>query len=471
MKKIAYLLWLLLAVSAKTGFCADGLLREPAAIQVSSTASDGTLSIREIIDIARQNKVRVVILGERDLMKWEYGLWPFRNLFKKTVEDRSLFRYGVERYLAEIRRYQDENPDMVIIPGVESAPYYYWSGNPFGYDMKINDWHRHMLAAGFTRPSEYERIPVIGNRRGLALPVTLVSFIPFGVCILGIALMFVKGPKLLYLSGIVIAGFSVLWIVDKWPHGEQVYDQYKGDLGIAPYRRYVDYAARHGAVTFWSHPQAENVDRSGAVAVETKDYSDMLGRIDGCTGFFIFYEGYTKIGVPGGIWDQVLADYCRGRRKMPLWAAAGLAADSGALDRNLQGLRTVLLVPSLSREEVIKALREGRMYVVSGGNPADFILDEFCLEADGGSATMGEELEEAGNHTLRIRGHLLDGQKQPFRIKLIRDASVIKVFEFDDTSFALSFNAQTLPSGRGYYRAEISTPGLMIITNPVFFSD
>ena len=73
---------------------AEELFQAPAVIQIASTVSDGKYSLEEIVQTARINGIKIVILGERDFMRWEYGLWPLRGLIKKTVKSNSLSAYG-----------------------------------------------------------------------------------------------------------------------------------------------------------------------------------------------------------------------------------------------------------------------------------------------------------------------------------------------------------------------------------------
>ena len=422
MRKILFIFCatVLCAMSPCRAEQAGELLQEHAAIQISSKVSDGKLSLTEIIAIARKNKVRVVILGERDLMKWEYGIWPLAGLVKKTVEDNSLLRYGVKRYLEELGDLQEKNPDMLIIPGVESAPYYYWTGSPLERNMKIHDWHRHIMSFGYSSSADYRHLPVIGNPAG-------------------------AGKR---------------------------FDQYMGDQGVAPYKQYIGYARKAGALTFWTHPEALNHERLGDVVTETADYSDLLERIDDYTGFFIFYEGYKKVGAARGVWDSILMDYCAGRRRHPVWAAAGLAADASAdLDNNLKGLRTVLLLYSFSREAVLEAISRGRMYAEWGKDAADFVLDDFSLNAGARKAISGEELTTStGAVEVVIRGHLLHGQGRAFRIQLIKNGEVARIFESEGPDFSVSYRDEKTAPGKSYYRVELSFPGLHLFTNPVFLS-
>jgi len=441
-------------------------IQEPVALQVSTTVSDGAYSYDEIIARARAHGVRTVVLGERDLMRWEYGVWPLRALLRKKVEGGSLLAYGVRRYLAELELAQSRNPDMIIIPGVESAPYYYWTGNPFASNLKINDWHRHIMSFGFSRPEDYENIPVIGNRQGMAsgLTVPMVLFL-LGACG-GVILSARKRSRLV---GVAVTVACILLSLNDF-YSYHKFNQYQGDLGVSPYKEYIRYCRDRGALTFWTHPEAKNIDSESGVAIETQKHSGLLPRVDDYTGFFIFHEGYDETGAPGGIWDGMLEDYCRGRRRSPVWAAGGMAVDKGGLDLAFEDLRVVCLVEKRGRKEVLDAISAGRMYVARGRGSASFVLDEFSAAAGGVQAFMGEELRDPGAPTVTITGHLLDGQAKAFQIKLIRSGKVIKFFDAIGPDFTVSYRDEAPWRGKGYYRAEISAAGVQAVTNPVFIA-
>ncbi len=305
---------------------AEELFQAPAAIQIASTVSDGKYSLDEIARTARENGIKIIILGERDFMRWEYGLWPLRGLIKKTVESNSLFAYGIERYFKEIERLKKGNPDMLIIPGVESAPFYYWEGSPFRKNLKIKDWHKHMLIVGLKDNEDYENIPSLSN-----------------------------------------------------PRAKVEYDQYRGDPGPRPYQNLIDYVNQNNGLIYWAHPEAENISSRGDIRIETKEYSGDLTKTHGYTGFTVFYDGYEKTGRPGGLWDELLKGYCRGEGKSPVWAIGGLGFDQGGeLSAAMKDLRVILNLSEWSQEAVLAALREGKNYVLLGR--VDLRLENFSVE-------------------------------------------------------------------------------------------
>ncbi|MFH1507568.1 MAG: hypothetical protein ABIG46_03940, partial [Candidatus Omnitrophota bacterium] len=341
--RIVSLVILILNCSYNIGKAGE-LIQAPAAIHISSTISDGKYSIPEIVEISRLNNIKIVIITDRDLMRWEYGLWPLRNIIKKTVYSNSIFNYGVGRYLNEIRRAQERNPDMVLIPAVESAPFYFWEGSPFDGSLKMNNWHKHMLAIGLEKVEDYQYLPVIGNQAGLKLPFRLKDvYRLWPILILVVGVLCLQKRKFKYKDlkghslgpysrpwqacGLILIAFSFLFLLNYYPFYSYAFDQYHGDLGIKPYQNLINYVNKHGGLVFWAHPEAEYIQNRVRVKIETKEHTGDLPEAMNYAGFAIFYEGYKKVGHPGGIWDEVLKQYCQGKRETPIWAIAGLSFD------------------------------------------------------------------------------------------------------------------------------------------------
>jgi hypothetical protein len=157
---------------------AQELKQVPAAIQISSAISDGKYTISEIAEIVKRNQIKVVVMTDLCLVRLEYGLWPLRNLIKKTAEYGSVFKYGISRYLNQIKNAQRENPEMVIISGIEAVPLYYWQGNVFKRQLTIKNWHKHILVIGLDTLDEYKHLPIIGNPHGLKTKFQLYKLWP-----------------------------------------------------------------------------------------------------------------------------------------------------------------------------------------------------------------------------------------------------------------------------------------------------
>jgi hypothetical protein len=468
---------------------AEELIQAQAIIHLRSTISDGKYTVPEIISIARQNNIKIVVITDRDLMRWEFGLWPLRNIIKRVVEDKSVFKYGIGRYLNELKNMQKANPDLVLIPAVESAPFYYWQGSILNNSFKLCNWHKSILVIGLGKMADYTDFPVIGNKRGLVLPFKwhnlLYIFLPVLVLCFGISCLFKRqfsymdirgrplGPysRRWQLCGIFMMAMGVLLFINNYPFCDYKVDQFKGDLGPAPYQNLIDYVRQRGGLTFWARPEAKNIQTYGMVTVETLEHSGNLLQTRGYTGFAVFYEGYEKIGRPGGLWDELLKEYCQGKRKSPVWGIAGLSFYAiGDLNDYLRDIKTICLIPKLDQADVLNALDNGKVYVIRGPRSSQFVLDKFILRdpLNGTEKTMGEELDLKQKPQVEIKGHFTDLVGSPCKIRLIKNGTIIKTFE-TASPFDITYEDKDTAKGeKVYYRIEIDSPGALTVSNPIF---
>lgn len=465
--------------SHRTCFCQTQQI--PAAIEIASSVSDGTYSAQRIVEIAKERGFKVVILADRDFMRWEYGLWPLRNVLKKTVEDPSISRYGFTAYLQMLKQVRQQYPDMLLLSGIESAPHYFWEGRPFSEKFVLRNWHKHLLSVGIENADDLRNVPVVGNQ---AMPRIIKSESIFNVLIA--LIFFAVGVALLckarhrYLGTVlrrhVVAGIAcvlagMLFSLNNYPFGEPIHDQYAFD-GERPYQDYITYIKNHGGLTFWMHPEVENTEKIGGVTIETLEYVLSLSQTYDYTGFAFFYDGLKQIGVPGGLWDEILQEYCRGARKAPVWAIGGLGFEKGDLHNASNDLRTMLFVERFDTESVMDALRLGRMYTNRGKLSAGFIFDT-CLIQDTASsveAGMGQEVSLQGDPRVVLKGYFLDGHTQSCTIQLIRNGTVVERFSVD-IPFDFTWEDHAAPAGsdvKQYYRIEIIAEGLHCIANPIF---
>ena len=459
----------------------------PAAIHMSSDISDGKLTLEEIAAIAKESGISVLIPTDRDSMSWEYGIGPLRNIFKKRVAERSVFSYGIKKYLQRLDSLKKKYPGMIIIPGVESAPYYYWQGSIFNDDLVIRDWHKHMLVVGLSTPHDLEYLPVLGNSKGVRQPFDVRSIFlawPLALAVFGIWCVRKRrysysdssgkslGPysRFWRMTGIIALFVSGLLLINNYPFQYQKFDQYHGSKGVMPYQNLIDYANGRKGLTFWAHPEAANIDKSGPVSIETDEHSDYLLKTRDYTGFAVFYEGYKRVGSIGGVWDRILLEYCKGNRKSPIWAIGGLSFDkTGELSSYMNDVRTVLLSRGSTAPDAMDALKNGRMYCLRGKDSSSFVLDQFTVtDAAGNNKTMGEQSKIGNNPMIRIEAHLLRGQDKSFTIQLIKDGALLRVFE-TASPFAVSYVDSSAPgSPRSYYRVQITSRDLVVISNPIF---
>ena len=502
----------------------DNLVQLKTAVHLSSVISEGDHALSQIAAIAQGSGISVVIFNDRDLMRWEYGLWPLRGVIKKTVEHNSIFKHGIGSYLKQIAELQNTFPEMVFMPGAESAPFYYWEGSPFktisikrkrlGYQgggvdkslqglrnklileregrraprlledghLRMYNWHQHILTIGMEGSNDYANIPIVGNPSGLDDGFNVIGLWPLLTLILGLG----YARKRIYFytdfNGRHMDDYSKKWqaiavlliitssvfILNNWPFSSFKFDQYHNDLENIPYQNFIDYVNERGGLTFWAHPEAGYILNMGSVGFITREYAHRLLDTKDYTGFSIFPEGYQQVGRPGGIWDDLLIEYCKGVRKKPVWAIGGLAFEKGDLSRDMKHLQTIVLAPEKSKQAVLDALRKGKIYVARGRNSLNFKLSQFSLsdELKSIKGFVGDVVKIEGRPVLYIEGQFLEEQRE-IEVSIIKEGKIVKSYKMK-TPFTLTYHEDSTLEEKSYYRLEIKGKHLHLITNPIF---
>lgn len=487
--KIIASIMIFVSIFCRAALCEEKYLQVQAAIDIATTIGDGRYTLSQIADIARQGNVKIVIAVDGFFNRWQYGLWPFRTIITKMVETGSVVKFGIRRYLDGIKQVERDNPDMIFVSAVTVAPFYWWDGSLFGKTFSIKDWHRHILVIGLDSVKDYAGIPMIGNGLSLAKPLGFMGLAYVLLCIglIWIGFRFRKSSvaaqrgvyeRLMGLPlkhwkyiGTTLIIIGTLLLINGFPYRGFKYDQYHGDRGAVPYQNLIDYVNSKGGTTFWAHPEAKNVERVGNVNIETSPHEDFMLTTYGYTGFAIFYEGYDRVGAPGLIWDETLKDYCKGIRPSPVWAIGSLGFEkAGNLGGFMKDLRTTFLIPHFTKEDVVRALKEGRMYVSKEKEAANFVLEEFSVKdmATGTTKVMGQELRFSGVPRIHIQGRFADKSNRAVTITLIRRGEVIRVIQ-KTSPFGIDIDDENaVEDGKSYYRAEIRADGLLSVTNPIF---
>jgi|TARA_B100001971_G_C17892733_1_gene383875 hypothetical protein len=117
-------------------------------IDLRTTYSDGTHDLNFLVELAKKRGFDVIFINDHDRMALEYGIFPFRQILRKKVEKPSVNSNGADKYLQNIKQITRKYPDMIVIPGSESAPFYYWSGSCFKGNLTAHNWERHLLVIG-----------------------------------------------------------------------------------------------------------------------------------------------------------------------------------------------------------------------------------------------------------------------------------------------------------------------------------
>jgi hypothetical protein len=195
-RHILLIVFVILIVGLGSGSTAAGdYMQLPGVIHVHSTFSSGKYSIGELVSRAEDKGLEVLILNDHDQVIMEYGLLPFRNLIKKREERKSVLQAGPENYLAEIERLNRQQQSVLIIPGVQSSPFYYWTGNPFGKGLTAHDFRKELLIVGMSNPDDYYNLPLLHGRASTRYVKDLLpGFLIFlAALLLSIYLIYQKG--------------------------------------------------------------------------------------------------------------------------------------------------------------------------------------------------------------------------------------------------------------------------------------
>lgn len=445
----------------------------PGVIHVHSTYGSGRYTIEGLVGKAVEKQLEVLVLTDHDLVVMEYGIFPFRNLIKKKQERKSVLQTGPQAYLSEIQRLNNQQQSVLIIPGVQSSPFYYWQGNPFGKGFSVHNYRKELLLVGLSSPDDYYKLPLLhGGFSTRYVKILLPRFlIFFAVFLLSIYLIFQKGKA--RWCGLVIAILSIALMVDHHPFKSSRFDAYHGDQGTAPYQEVIDYASARGGLVFWAHPES-GYSRAGVqlgpVKMITEHYPADLLESKNYTGFVAIYGDSSSAAKAGMQWDQVLLDYCNGSRSDPVWAIAGADFHEEKNGFDLDTFQTVFLVKKKDQTEVIKALESGRIYAVMKSKNMRLSLDKFEVKdkTSGTTVIMGEEMIARGAPVIEGRLSASDGGRHEVRVSIIRGGKIAWSFE---GRTPLDFNLLDKDQWRGktFYRLDVKgKAGGHLLSNPIF---
>ncbi len=440
-------------------------------IDLRSDFSDGAYNVETLVRMAKERGFSVVVINDHDRMAMEYGLPPLRNVVKKREEKGSINRWGASSWLQTIREVEKKYPDMIVIPGTETAPFYHWTGSPVTGDLTAWNHERRILTVGLDSPEDYQSLPVLHNGftmrwMNLALP-GIFAFL----AALAAGAFMIRWKGHYRIAGIAVVVLSIAFLANSDPFRSSPFDPYSGDPGIAPWQLLIDDVRGKGGLTFWNHVETQSGVRDmGPIKVHTAPHPEVLVESKQYTGFAVLYGDTVTVAEPGGLWDRVLSDYCRGYREHPAWGiATAHYHKEGEAGEQLGNFQTGFFVEKLSRKDVLEALRTGKTYAYRGSYPKYARLDEFSVSSTDGDkrAISGGQIVLKGNPVIRIR---ISGDVESpaaVRVRLIRSGELVKVFEgplpleirYEDEYFR--------PGERAFYRMDMQEHGTLV-SNPIF---
>ena len=464
---------------ARAGAEERPLRQVPASVRVLTTVSAGALTPEEVVAKARAEGVRVLVVTDQLVVRAEYGLWPLRRLLRRVVERPSVLTYGPESYFRELAELDRRYPEVLVVPGVDVAPAYYYEGSLLGGDLTVRRWSEQMTVIGLADGEALRGAPVVANPyrrpRPLGSPGLLVgplaALIISGLLYWRVRYGYTSTQRLLRPLLVAAAVVSLLLLVNNFPYGTVGPSPYGGDPGVKPYQRFIDYARARGALVFWSHPEATMEASISGVRLLTRPYTDHVGMSRGATGLAVLYGDARRAHLPGELWDQLLLEYVRGERAEPTWGVGEV--DFHGEPMSLRQVETVLMLREVSADEVIGALAAGRSYARGGGRGRRLRLEEFVVAdpATGAEARSGGTLVSGRRVSVRVEGGTEPRGEAPAAgvgtVTVVRGGEVVRKERFRD-GFRVRFE-EDLPAGMTYYRVLVEHPeGGELISNPVF---
>jgi len=439
---------------------------------IKSNFSEGCSSITDIVSQAERQKIDVVLFGDFARNSIEFGVKPFERIFKDIHQGPSVLDRGVGGYISEIKDNNRKFAHTLLIPGVETIPFYFWTGSNYDKNLTAHNWDKHLLVFGMPSAQGYEQLPLPNSNfskeytQELLKNFIIVSFI----FMLTVGAVY-KGY--LRIITVPLMFLFALLAVNNHPFQSSPYDPYNGDQGMKPYQNLIDFATSKGALVFWNHMEAPNeIKQKGRVSYKTDPYPKDLLLTSNYGGFQSVANFPVMQIEPGREWDNVLGEYIQGKRKKPVWGYGAnnyLCEDGGT---ELGEIRTIFLVRQKSRTDVLDAMASGRMYAVRQTGDERISLDDFTISdaLSGRQASMGEELVSNDFPELKIKVRMTNGTEKSVRLSVIRNGLEVKqetiALPYELTWRDVNFDKN---DGPVFYRLKVEAdPKNYLVSNPIF---
>ncbi|RKY47588.1 MAG: hypothetical protein DRP88_04160 [Candidatus Neomarinimicrobiota bacterium] len=471
-----------------------------AGIHFDSKVSGGKYTLEELARIISKEKLDVAIITDHDNMEVSYGIKPFENLLKITVKRNSVATYGFENYFAEINYLDRIYKDIILIPGIEAVPFYFWEGSPVYENLELRNWHTHLLVFGMDSYKDYEKLPSLARGIGYKKPngntfryisQNMAYFFKIFLYFLALLFFFTRiirrrrspGTRKKYrfsIFSLLMTVLIILLLKSEYPFLPRLYDQYHGDPGAGPFQALIDYVHNHNGLIFWAHPEVTHEENlplniplmQNSIRVFTKAYPHLIAETKQHNGFAIFWEGMKVLGKPGGLWDLTLKEYCLNYRKIPVWTIGELDfEESNNLDL-IHETNTFIFVKEKSRDGVIEAMRNGRMYSTRDYFGDKIRLIDFSVHdpMSGNSAFIGETLKLTYPQiNIHIKLECLENFKGSQNIYVFLGEKLVQKIPFYRSTDIWLEDSNFPKDKMFYYKIYIGKDDwIVLVTNPIF---
>ncbi len=457
----------------------------PAALHVHTTFSTGAEDLDGVARRARAAGLKAVLFTENYALTFEYGIEPLRGLLRWRERFPSLARGNLRAYLEAVRRARARHPDLILMPGLEVIPYYYWTGSLLDRRVTLHDGQKNMLVFGLERAGDLAALPMVGNRRSFRASEWAFALVTLLLAVSGVWVFRLRRQRVEQwrqyrvrrerrhrLAGAALVALAMLLGANSLLAGAPHWNPQRGPLGYTPHQAVIDAVERRGGATAWSLPEVRDLSvhqRAGiTVTVHTEPYPQALADTVGYTAFGALYRDTTSIEAPGGLWDQLLQEHLAGRR--PRWpVAVGESAFhfEGQAGKTLDDAQTVFLATSATPAGVLQALRAGRAYAHLRAPEFALVLEAFTVNGAGLGETASADAGAAPRIVLALAAS--DGRPHAVEARLIRNG-VVMAERKGPTPLALTLEDGDAPkAGSWYYRLDVrGEKGARLLTNPVF---
>jgi hypothetical protein len=444
---------------------------------IKTNFSEGCSTIKDISSQAERQKIDVILFGDYARNSMEFGAKPFERIFKDVTNGPSVLERGAGGYISEIKDNDRQFERTLLIPGVETIPFYFWSGSNYDKNLTAHNWDKHLLVYGLDTAQDFEQLPLPNSNFSKNYTQEFLNnFIVIGFIFMMTVGAVYKG----YFRKITVPLMLLfaLLTVNNHPFQSSPFDPYHGDRGMEPYQNLIDYATSKGALVFWNHMEIDTgISQKDTNILETLPYPDDLLNTRNYTGFQAVGDKPIHQTDPGQQWDQVLMQYLDGEREHPVWGFGG----NDYLCENQKGdqlgsVRTIFLVRERNNDTVLDAMKNGRMYGVRQSDENRLSLDEFVVEDQkaGTQVTMGQELVSTDFPAVKLKLRTIKGGNKTAQIQIIRNGALVKA---ESVSLPYELTWRDIGVDRKepvYYRikAQISAND-HLVSNPIFvtFSD
>ncbi len=474
------------------------LVRVPGIFRVNTDISAGERSLAEIVEKAKEAKIGFVVVSDQFLVQCEYGLPPLRNLLKLSKERKSVSTFGIDKYLELVKAASEKEKSLVLIPGVDVAPHYYWSRTADGA-LLCRQFSQQLTVFGEIDSGYLRSMPVIHNSRAFLSPRgNLRKLSPLILC-LSLAFLLLLRRRAYYddaqgnryyrpmkariaTASALFATGLLLTLNNKPFIAEAPFDQYH-DYGDAPYQALLDHARRSkgGRIGIvWSSPEAKSAFDINGVMLATAKYAGSIVKTNGHNGFAGIYGDARTAHLPGMEWDQALAQFCRGERKIAPFTFGELDYHKDYDGLPFDFIKTVVFLgrnEEKSAAAILDAMLNGRSYAVAKHGENEIVIDDFNVSAGAREAFPGGTVSvyPGEGAAIHVEGCFHGGEsiKPGGRISLVFNGREIAQGRFSSRRFSFdhALDAGEIPQGMNYVRfiMESESSG-EVLSNPIFLN-